>query len=189
MAIPPPIDTRVLTRTGRSLEGRVEVAEMDRLASLLANDQGTIAWRLQGERRERADGGGTELMRLDFEGEVVMECVRCLGNTPVSIDAERSFRLVATEEEAEREDLEDPEYDVLVGDSRFDLAGLIEDEAILALPPMPRHEQCALPGSDDAAAAVEAGANGEDRSAEHEEGGGDRIRPFANLAELTRRGR
>jgi uncharacterized protein len=76
-----------------------------------------------------------------------MRCVRCLERIDVPLDVERDYRLVATEAQAEQEDVDEDEVDLLVGARRFDLAGLVEDEAIMALPPAPRHDDCSAPAA------------------------------------------
>lgn len=175
------IDTRELTRCAKTVQGTLEFSALPRLASLLAHEQGELVWRAQGESRKRIDGFTDELLHLWVEGEVTMECVRCLGDTVVALQAERDFRLVGSEEQAAREDAEDAEYDVLAGGKRFDLAGLIEDEAIMALPPVARHEHCELPGEPQPDGAEgdagHAGANGSKA----------RISPFSDLSALIRR--
>ena len=181
------IDTRELTRTARGAEGVSELADMPRLLSMLAGAEGRLNWQVRGERRRRPEGGSDELMHLRLQGEVTMQCVRCLGDLPVAIEAERGFRLVASEEQAAREDLEDPEFDVLVGDSRFDLGTLIEDEAIMALPPTPRHGQCELASGAEAGRAAGPAGNGQEGGVDADAGPGDRIRPFAGLADLARK--
>jgi uncharacterized protein len=60
-------------------------------------------------------------------------------DVPVHID--RSFRFVESEAQAELEDDESSE-DVLVLSQDFDLVGLIEDEVLMDLPVVPRHETC-----------------------------------------------
>lgn len=167
------VDSRELARTGRALEGSFQVRDLERLASLLSRSDGRLDWRARGERQERADGGHDELLHLRIEGRVAMQCVRCLGETPVTIRVDRGFRLVGDEAQATREDAEDAEFDVLAGGARFDLGGLIEDEAIMALPSIARHDECALPLSDSRAADM-TGSDDEE----------ERIRPFAGLAAL-----
>ncbi len=63
----------------------------------------------------------------------------------VRIDEQRLFKLALTETQAEREDARADDYDVLAGSQRFDVLELVEDEAIMALPIAPRHDDCALP--------------------------------------------
>ncbi|HRO62064.1 MAG TPA: YceD family protein, partial [Burkholderiaceae bacterium] len=128
------IDTRELARTGRTLEGTLDVGDLPRLASLLAREEGLLHWQARGERRERADGGHDDLLHVELSSEVHMQCVRCLADAPVELRVANAFRLVGSDEQAEREDLEDSEFDVLVGGARFDLGELIEDEAIMGLP-------------------------------------------------------
>jgi len=202
------IDIHELARTGRTLEGTLEVAETPRLASLLAREEGQVRWQARGERRERPDGDHDDLLHLALSSELQMQCVRCLADAPVSLRVATSFRLVDTEEQAEREDLEDSRFDVLVGSPRFDLGELIEDEAIMALPSLPRHEDCALPDAADpvqapvdparrdstpvgsvsngqGAGEPRSGAGGRGESGQAENG--ERIRPFADLAERMKR--
>jgi uncharacterized protein len=57
---------------------------------------------------------------------------------------ERAFRFVASEEQAELED-EESEEDVLVLSRDFNLLELIEDELLMALPVVPKHEVCPAP--------------------------------------------
>lgn len=146
------IDSREFARTGRHLEGRLTVNRLDRLASLLASDAGELAWQAQGVRRERADGGHDDFLYLRLDGEVEMTCVRCLTAAPIRIEVDRGFRLASSEAEAAREDAEDTEFDVLASARRFDLGELIEDEAIMGLPPIARHDDCRLPAGADASA-------------------------------------
>ena len=140
------IDTFELARAGAGLSGEIELAAMSRLGSMLADVEGSVAWRLKGWRAARPQGGADDCMALSIAAALRLPCVRCTGPVPVELAVERAYRLVRSEAEAERLDLDDPQYDVLAGDRRFDLEGLVEDEAIMALPLAPRHERCDLPG-------------------------------------------
>lgn len=177
------IDTRELARTAATLEGEFGADELSRLASSLTSDDFRLVWRARGARRAHPEGGADDLLHLSFEGDVTMQCVRCLGDAQVHLEGERHFRLVTSEAQAEREDVDDAEYDVLAGGKRFDLGELVEDEAIMAVPAVVRHEHCELP------AGIGAADDGEGREAP-EEGGGEgdeRILPFAALAALKKR--
>ncbi len=153
------VDTFELARSGRQLHGERAIAGMERLASLLADERGNIGWRLRGWQVARPEGGFDAFMALALTGTLQVPCVRCTGPVTLPLAVEREYRLAASEAEAERLDLDDARYDVLAGDRRFDLAGLIEDEAILALPITPRHEHCELPGQEVRAAPDEAPAD------------------------------
>jgi uncharacterized protein len=150
----PTIDTHEFTRRGDVAEGRVPLAELERLGSLLVADDGALAWRLAGDSELGADGSRSAHLHLALSATLAMRCVRCLERIDIPLDVERDYRLVATEAQAEQEDVDEDEVDLLVGARRFDLAGLVEDEAIMALPPAPRHEGCSAP----AAAAVDLGS-------------------------------
>jgi uncharacterized protein len=71
-------------------------------------------------------------------------CQRCLGPVDVPLVIERAFRFVETEAQAEQEDDASPE-DLLVLSRDFDLAALMEDEVLMELPVVPRHEVCPVP--------------------------------------------
>ncbi len=167
------IDTSGLARAGSELHGQYPLAQLQRLESLLADRDGSLAWRLRGWRERAVDGVVQDFMALSIAANLQMSCVRCNAPVAVVLSIEREYRLVRSEAEAERLDLDDRQYDVLCGGRRFDLAGLVEDEAIMALPAMPRHERCELPAP--AAAAAGAATPGADS---------ERARPFAALERL-----
>jgi len=167
------IDTSELARAGSELHGEYSLARLQRLGSLLADCDGSLAWRLRGWRERAVDGVVQDFMALSIAATVRMACVRCNAPVAVELSAERGYRLVRSEAEAERLDLDDQQYDVLAGGRHFDLAALVEDEAMMALPAIPRHERCELP----AAAATASGAA--TPGAEDE-----RAHPFAALERL-----
>jgi uncharacterized protein len=146
----PTIDTHEFTRRGDVAEGRVPLTELERLGSLLLSDEGVLAWRLAGDSELGADGSRRAHLRLALSATLAMRCVRCLGRIDMQLDVERDYRLVATEAQAELEDVDEDEVDLLVGARRFDLLGLVEDEAIMALPPAPRHDDCSVPAASTA---------------------------------------
>ncbi|MEN9316716.1 MAG: hypothetical protein RJA99_767 [Pseudomonadota bacterium] len=172
----PPIDTHEFTRRGDVAEGRVPVAGCDRLVSLLASDEGGLDWRLSGRSEMGTDGSRRAFLRLDLSGALVARCVRCLEPVGIALAVERDYRLVATEAQAEAEDADEDEVDLLVASRRFDLGGLIEDEAIMALPPAPRHDDCRAPAVADAPV--------EGIAATPAESAPERRNPFAALAAL-----
>jgi uncharacterized protein len=174
----PTIDTHEFTRRADAASGREPVAAFERLASLLIEAPGALDWRLDGRSEVGADGARRAFLRLGLGGTVRMRCVRCLEPVEVTLEGVRDYRLVATEAQAEREDADDDEVDLLVASRRFDLAALLEDEAIMALPPAPRHDDCRAP--EPAAAAAPAAPE----AADAPDRGDGRPGPFAALAGL-----
>jgi uncharacterized protein len=100
-----------------------------------------VSFRATGEIRGDETRGEQFWLHLDAQTVLAMTCQRCLGPVDVGISAQRSFRFVASEAVAEVED-EESEEDVLVLSRDFDLLGLVEDELLMALPPVPKHEAC-----------------------------------------------
>jgi uncharacterized protein len=90
--------------------------------------------------------GGTAEIRLQLQARATVwqTCQRCLEPVAETLDIDRSLRFVAGEDEAARLD-EDSEEDVLALTRTLDLVSLVEDELILALPLVPRHEACPNP--------------------------------------------
>ncbi|MFN9775909.1 MAG: YceD family protein [Burkholderiales bacterium] len=184
----PTIDTHEFTRRGDTADGEVPLAGLERLGSLLTSVDGALAWRLAGRSELGADGSRSPLLHLGLRAAVAMRCVRCLEPVAVPLEVERDYRLVATEAQAEREDADEDDVDLLVSSRRFDLASLVEDEAIMALPPAPRHDDCTAPRVEDAPADHRAApAEGEGQVEGQGEGGDaapERRNPFAALAAL-----
>lgn len=197
----PPIDTHEFTRRGDVAQASAPLADLVRLGTLLVSHDGALVWRLTGRSTVGADGSRRGFLHLDLEGTLHVRCVRCLEPMQVALDVARDYRLVATEEQAEREDLGDDEVDLLVGARRFDLAGLIEDEAIMGLPAAPRHADCSAPtvaAADGSARRVDAAPSTGSTSGEGDlrrssgapsdpAAPSERVRPFAALAGLRER--
>ena len=124
----------------------------------------------------RPDGAAGEQVWLALTAEVALPqtCQRCLAPVDVPVSFEREFRFVASEEVAAVED-EESEEDVLVLSRDFNLLELIEDELLMALPVVPKHEVC--PGN------VKLQVADSDFVEESQE----KPNPFAVLAQLKKR--
>ncbi|MBE0620561.1 MAG: DUF177 domain-containing protein [Burkholderiales bacterium] len=101
---------------------------------------------LTGEINERGKPG----FRLMVEGSVRLECQRCLGKMDWPLRLEARLELASDEAEIQAAD---DDIERVVADSDMSVAILVEDEVILALPMIPKHEQC------KAAAGAEGGPN------------------------------
>jgi len=176
----PPVDTHDFTRLGESTRGRLTPDALPRLSSMLVSQDGELDWQLEGRSDLRADGSRESLMDLRFTARLTVQCARCLEPLEIAIADQHTYRLVGSEMQAEREDVDDEEHDLLVSSRRFDLAGLIEDEAIMALPSAPHHPDCHAPLAGDAKLA---------RSTQEGEGSAspEKSSPFASLAALRTR--
>lgn len=191
------IDTAELTRAGGTLSGREPVARLTRLASMLDPDDpgDTIEWTLTGRREPQPEGGRQPWLSLHFAGAVGMICTRCLQRVAVPLSADHRFLLVADEALAAHADAETDEYDVLVGSRHFDVLELVEDEVIMALPLVPRHDDCRLPDQPAVSAGLagnervrgDGSARGDASDEAAAEGKTDKPNPFAVLGRMRRR--
>lgn len=100
-----------------------------------------VNWAAQGELRHDASGGEQTWLHLEVDTTLPLTCQRCLGLVDWPLAVRRSFRFVASEESAEQQD-EEAEEDVLAVQPDFDLRQLIEDELLMDLPVVPRHDTC-----------------------------------------------
>jgi len=170
----PWIDTGEFARRGSVLSATQPASAFPRLREVLASEAGTIGWQLTGSRLARPEGGFDLFLRLRLTGEVELACTRCLRPVRSTLGEDRLFKLALTETQAEREDSQVDEYDVLAGSPRFDVLELVEDEAIMALPIAPRHPDCRLPEIADGGAPQPCEAQT------------PRVSPFAVLGRLRR---
>jgi uncharacterized protein len=122
---------------------------MPRLTAELTDAQGSLHWALQGG----SDGKGHPRLTLQVSGPVHLRCQRCLNPFEFAIDSSSVLILAQDEASADalEEQLDDDSVDVVAGSRTMDMAAMIEDEALLALPLSPKHDICPDP-SDFAAA-------------------------------------
>lgn len=152
-------DAFVFAREGRVLEGALPVPDLERLHDLLAEVAGEVSFRLSGSKGER----GELLLQLKVEGLLPLACQRCLEAIPFELDVDSLLEIVPEGADLSQDELEDDTRDFLPLAGELNVAELVEDEILLALPVAPRHEKCGLPGAA---------------------GAGERVNPFAALAAL-----
>ena len=118
----------------------MSVAEMSRLGKDCADQSGEIAWAVDG----RIGQLGFPEMTLSVAGTVQLMCQRCLTPYAFAMDSATVLLLGKDDEQADEieELVDDESIDVIVGSRSCDLRDLIEDEALLALPQVPKHETC-----------------------------------------------
>ncbi len=172
---PHALEVRAFCTDGAALAGERPLARLARLVESLHQPPGDaqVAWQAQGQALPEPGAAPQWWLHLQGRAPVVLQCQRCLQPMVHTLEVDRRFRFVADEDEAERLD-EQIEDDVLVLEPRLDLFALLEDELLLALPLVPRHEP-ACPGP--LPAALEPAAD--DAPAQ-------RPNPFAALAALRR---
>jgi len=156
-----------LARRGGVRRGQLALADASRLADDLLDRHGAIDFGLRGYIDQR----GRPAARLELHGTVRLRCDRCGSAVEVPVEETADFFFVVEEADLRRLPIDESPDEPLLGSARFDLAALIEDQVILALPLSPRHDDCvAAEAADDGAAEA-----------------ADTHRPFATLARLKGR--
>jgi len=144
---PQRLNLAALAQEGQPLSGQSALSELTRLAADVPAEAPVVppvAWSALAEWRARPGASDQLWLRLQAQAQVPLPCQRCLAPEIESVEVDRWFRFVETEEQAEAED-EDSEEDLLVMVPQFDLLALLEDELIMSLPLVPMHAQCPQP--------------------------------------------
>jgi uncharacterized protein len=130
----PFIDSLDFAHRGGELSGEVPVAELPRMADLLADSAGKISYTLRG----LAGRDGSPQLELTVGGVSNLRCQRCLNALTYPIKLVSRLRLV-TEGEVDNTDIEDDEVDSIPAEKRLDVLALLEEELLLSLPIAPKH--------------------------------------------------
>ena len=169
-------------RHGLAFAGEVELSQLPRLAEIVLAREDAPPARIDYRLRFERDPEGRALVIGHVRSCLRLPCQRCLGAVEIAVDAPLRLALVKTDQLAgELPDDIDP--CVVAGDS-LDLAALIEDELLLAIPAVPRHGEglCQPPEPVQARAS----SRSQERSASASESGLDpsaeKPHPFAVLA-------
>lgn len=137
------LDVKAFAKAGAILSGDDALSKYERLlqeCSAPGVDR-RVRWEARGEMRVDASGFAQVWLHLQARVSLPLTCQRCLGPADIGLEIDRSFRFVASEEQAAAED-EEAEEDVLALRRDFNLLELIEDELLMELPLVPRHEVC-----------------------------------------------
>ena len=156
------IDSLVFAREGRSLQGELPVSSLARILDMLADQEGELNYRVQGQMSPRR----RPQLILEVGGRLSLRWQRCLEGIDYPVRVRSVLELISDEEDLTQEEIEDDSKDFLPAEKALDVVALIEDEIILNLPTAPRHEACVLP---------EAGVQAE------------KVSPFAVLQSLKNR--
>jgi len=170
---PTHLDVKAFAQAASVITGHDLLSKYKRLIKE-AQGQGVdrlINWAARGELRRDEAGAEQVWLHLTVDASLPLTCQRCLGPVDIAVCVNRSFRFVGSEEAAAAQD-EEAEEDVLVLSRDFNLADLIEDEVLMALPVIPRHETCPVALK---LAAVDPGFEAEAT---------EKVNPFSVLAKL-----
>ena len=134
-------------RKALELHDRIAVSQFSRLQDLLSSTEGMLDWRLKGS----VNAAGRPMLELQVQGEVQLQCQRCMEPLAFGLHVDETYVIVADEAmiPVSVEDEATAEEDFIVADAQMRVLDLIEDEVLLSLPYAPRHDE-AICGTDAA---------------------------------------
>jgi uncharacterized protein len=171
------LDIQTFAKESAELAGRWPLRQFERVAPSLhpeapPADGDAVEWSARGEQRAARGSGPQTWMHLLAHARLRLECQRCLQPVETVLNVDRWYHFVPGEDAAAALDAES-EDEVLAMTRALDLRELVEDELLLELPIVPRHDVCPAPLRQEP----------EDVQAELE-----KPNPFAALAVLKRGG-
>ena len=161
--------------SGIAVADTTPLQQLERLAAESAGPEAdaSINWKAIAQLRAGANGQADTWLHLLADTSMQLTCQRCLSTVQTPLQVDQWYRFVDSEEVAMHED-DGCDEDLLVMTPEFDLAALIEDELLMALPLVPMHNTCpVMPMFNAGDVAAPAGK-------------ADKPNPFAVLAKLKR---
>jgi uncharacterized protein len=110
------------------------IGDLPRLAEM-GCEAATLQYAVCGSAN--ADGRAT--LAVEARGQLRLTCQRCLGALEFPLAATSTLELAGSQTEI---DAADDERDRVLGSKSMDVAAIVEDEVILALPMVPMHASC-----------------------------------------------
>jgi len=144
------IDTLAFGRERGVLDGDLAVSSLTRLHDALTESSGTLTYHVEGD----VGCDGRSQLSLAIGGSLSLCCQRCLEAIDYPLEVRSLLEFVDDDGDLTQEELEDDSRDFLPHQPELDVAVLIEDEILLALPNAPRHADCVLPGAGQPTARV-----------------------------------
>ena len=134
--LPLTIEPKRLARKGEIVAGQYAIDEMQRLGGLLHDQSGQVTFRLE---FTHDDEKKTSFIMGNIHAVVNIVCQRCLGPMPFTIDNQIYLGIIR--EQDDEYELPDGCEPLIASDESVNLASLIEDEVILALPIVTMHDE------------------------------------------------
>ena len=133
-ALPRKAELRTWASRGIEVEGNVLVTRMPRLQAVVTSGQEPALASLRCWKDEQH----RYIVDVKVHMTVTLECQRCLSDCELKLVTQSSLCVVWNEDSI----LELPsDYDPLVAGDISDLHALVEEELLLALPAVPKHEE------------------------------------------------
>ena len=136
--LPLEVDPLRLATREEHLQGAIPLKQMKRLINALSSDEGDVFIDVEFS----VDMNRVVILTGQIKTDAKLICQRCMGemDLPIALD----FQLAFVRSEAEMERLPEGYEATLIDNTSMMLSDIIEDEILLALPPIPKHldESC-----------------------------------------------
>lgn len=139
MSQPGVIDSLQFARGALEQRGFLGMEHLPRLAQMQCSTEG-LEYSLRGGLTD----SGKPFLRISVSGVMRLVCQRCLDTLAFPIAVEVELQITESMREIEAAD---DDVDRVLASRSTDVGRLIEDEVILALPMVPRHERCVAVGA------------------------------------------
>ncbi|WP_249205011.1 DUF177 domain-containing protein [Achromobacter sp. Marseille-Q0513] len=174
------IDAFAFARLGKEAQGTVPLVRLTRFTDGLpeqsAGVAGLVTWSVRGEQGKSGLLAGEPLLHLHVQANPVVICQRCNAPFAYPVDSQTLLHLVKSEDDlddgfsasGQGDDESDEDDDgeegqgfapdqpeKVVGSHHFDLLAQIEDELILSVPYVPKHDVCPGAQANDGDASQE----------------------------------
>ncbi|MGB4116504.1 MAG: YceD family protein [Polaromonas sp.] len=170
------MNMQAFAEAGVPLNEVTPLQNLERLAheSVGLEPDSIVNWQATPELRAGSTGQMDIWLHLQANTSVPLTCQRCMGVVQTDLQVDQWYRFVATEDIAMAED-DASDEDLLVLTPQFDLAEVLEDELLMALPLVPMHDACPVMPAFSAGLIDEPGDQAE------------KPNPFAALAQLKKK--
>jgi uncharacterized protein len=138
--LPELIDPLLLADRNASVEGQLLLSSFDRIASMLSGSEGTVDVKLYFGRE-----GKLATVEGHISAVLQLKCQRCLEPVEWQVNSDIKLGIVSSLVQADK--LPDGyEPLLLIDEDKIPLKNIVEDELLLSLPDIPKHENdCAIP--------------------------------------------
>jgi uncharacterized protein len=140
--LPVEVDPFRLAEARRLLEGEIPLTQMKRLLPMLASDTGAVQVSLE----FGIDNMDVVNLTGEVEANLALICQRCL--EPMDWSLQLSLALAFLRPDQDEAGIPGPYEPYVVDALPVRLTDMIEDEIILALPSIPRHELAQCPAGE-----------------------------------------
>ena len=133
--LPEYIDPLALVDRRRQLKGRISIGKMPRLAEVLQSTEGQAEIELN-----FAKEGRHAVVTGRVSAGLLLQCQCCLEKLSWPVNSEIRLGIVHSIDEANQ--LPDSLEPLVLQEETIALAEIIQEELLLAIPPIPQHAQC-----------------------------------------------